>query len=526
MTYPWQLPDIRSSWMGWMPGIAAICVGACSTARAQEPWPPNYTVTTLGPEAYPAELFFNTAGPPIKPVNIVSADGTLLYSEHWPLEGFDWKVNRDGNITYFHRGILGWITRTPSLELLDTTFCVGGYYADLHDFMRLPNGHKVLLAYEGVPYAMDTVVPGGNPNATVVEALVIQELDADGELIFQWRAIEHMSPGDVPHQDLTAAEVPLNHGNSIDIDADGHFVISSRVLDEITKIHRTTGQILWRWGGPSGDFAFEGGHPFTHQHSVRCLGDNRYLVFDNGNFSTEFTSLPPYSRAIEYYLDTENMVAEEVWSYTHPENLYGLAMGSVQRLPNGNTLIHWGTLATNPDLGAVVTEVTQDGSVAFEMRFIDSEHLYRCEKHEWLANNGIVGCTDPEACNFLVLASVPPAPDGPPELLCTFPEPGYDCNGSCLEDTDGDSVCDPFDNCPDVPNAGQTDLDTDGLGDACDPEDNTWVTSVPFTAPLSPVLYVITPDGRRMDPRDVVPTQGGIMLFVHADGTVRKRWFP
>ena len=355
--------------------------------------PPNYSVITYSAEAAPGELFFSTLGTPIKPVNILANDGALLFSEHWPLKGFDWKVNRDGNITYFDREILGWVTRTPDLELLDTIFCVGGYYADLHDFMRLPDGHRVLLAYEQVPYAMDTVVDGGDPDAWVVEALVIQELDAEGDLVFQWRAIEHMSPGDVPHQDLTQGEISLNHGNAIDIDDDGHFVISSRVLDEITKINRVTGEIIWRWGGSQSDFSFAGGHPFTHQHSVRCLGGNRYLLFDNGNYSSEFTGQPGYSRAVEYVLDLEEMVANEVWSYTHPEMLYGVAMGNVQRLPNGNTLINWGTLSTHPTYGAVVTEVTASGAVAFEMIFDQPENLYRCEKHVWLPTNGMVGCT-------------------------------------------------------------------------------------------------------------------------------------
>ena len=39
-------------------------------------------------------------------------------------------------------------------------------------------------------------------------------------------------------------------------------------------------------------------------------------------------------------------------------------------------------------------------------------------------------------------------------------------------DTEGDGVCEPPDNCPDSPNTDQTDTDGDGLGDACDPDDN------------------------------------------------------
>lgn len=48
----------------------------------------------------------------------------------------------------------------------------------------------------------------------------------------------------------------------------------------------------------------------------------------------------------------------------------------------------------------------------------------------------IPGCLDPEACNY--------APDATDLVTCVYPEPGYDCNGDCLADGDGDGICDPF----------------------------------------------------------------------------------
>ena len=47
------------------------------------------------------------------------------------------------------------------------------------------------------------------------------------------------------------------------------------------------------------------------------------------------------------------------------------------------------------------------------------------------------GCTNPEACNFDYTATTE---DG----SCEYPETYYNCDGSCVIDTDGDGVCDIY----------------------------------------------------------------------------------
>ena len=340
----------------------------------------NYTITVNTNDAWDGNLFFQRGGPPQKPVKIVDPSGTEIFSENWGMKGWDFKVNYNNKLSYFDRTSKGWFIMDSLQNEIDSVYAQNGYIADNHDFLALPNGNYVLFCYDDQPYAMDTIVNGGDPNA-VIEGLIIQELDSNHNVIFEWKSWDHFHITDNIYLDLTSANLPFIHTNAIDIDFDGNFIFSNRNLDEITKIHRTTGEVIWRWGGSQNEFIFVNDYPFTHQHSIRSLGDNKYLLYDNGNFSDQYIGVN-LSRAVEYELDTVLMTATKVWEFVHPDSLYTPSISSVQRLPNGNTLIDFGNLQWL-NLGSIVTEVDPNNQIVFQLEYDDGGNLYRAQKFDW-----------------------------------------------------------------------------------------------------------------------------------------------
>src|SRR4030095_11969934 len=256
------------------------------------------------------------------------------------------------------------------------------YLTDLHELRVLPNNHALLLSYDKEHVDMSQIVPGGDPNA-LVTGLILQEIDSYKNVVFQWIIGDHVLITDATHENLVSNLIDYVHGNAIEIENDGNLLLSSRHMDEITKINRTTGDMIWRLGGKHNEFTFLNDPiGFSHQHAIRRIANGHITLFDNGNYHS-----PRFSRAVEYSLDEENKTATLVWQYRHSPDIYGSAMGYVQRLSNNNTLISWG--AANPTL----TEVRYDGTKAYELTFSAGVYTYRAFRYDFGHPVGISGTT-------------------------------------------------------------------------------------------------------------------------------------
>lgn len=358
-----------------------------------EPLPadfPPITVTTNS-GATPLDLFIapNSRVTPEKygrfsmALDTAGAARSFKRLNYWP---FDFKVLPNGLMSISRFPASAGVTTEASLYVMDSTWAVvdsiearNGYLTTSHDHMVLPNGHIVVLASEDVVIDMSKVVDGGNPAASVVQG-IIQELDQDRNVVFQWRTLEYIPVTD-SYEDLKAASIRYVHNNSLWVDHEGDFLISLRHCSAVIRIDRATGDVKWIMGGKRNQFTFTSAVSgvtdpmFSYQHDVRRTKSG-ITMFDNGNFRN-----PQYSRAVEYRIDEVNKTAALIWTYRHSPDAFTNLQGGVQTLSNGHRVIAWGSASSNGHPG--VTEVDSNGVVVFEATLPKELFVYRAQRHLW-----------------------------------------------------------------------------------------------------------------------------------------------
>ena len=265
-----------------------------------------------------------------------------------------------------------------------------GFVAEAHDFQILPNGHVLMLGYYMTQMDLTEVVDGGYPDARVSGG-VIQELDDEGNMVFQWKSWDHYTPEEYDWRRADRQTVSAFHLNTINMDVDGNIIFATPGFTK--KLSRQTGEILWHLGGNENEFTFIGVDSTTGVgqvtgHAFYRLKNGNFLIYDNAGRGSD----NPDSEVHEYRIDEENKTAELIWTYNYPTPISAWHRGNAYRLTNGNTIVGWGGASGDPI--PTCTEIDTEGNILFEVYFdnpeVESYRAFRFPMGDWKVAEALV----------------------------------------------------------------------------------------------------------------------------------------
>ena len=306
---------------------------------------------------------------------IADNEGTPIFYRKVGGTLYDFDLQPSGELTYFIYPIKCY-GLDSSLHYTRTFNTADGYTPDVHELHVFPDGSYYMFGKRLAMVDMSKIVSGGDTSAGLIDN-ALQKFDPSGNLIFEWDALQHYQITDVDSNvNLKQHTIDFSHCNAVTIDTDGNPIISSRNLDEITKIDYNTGNIIWRWGGENNQFTFINDDiGFSRQHFVRLLSNGNFGLFDNGVYHSKRVS-----SGCEYKLDEKNKTATLV-RRIYNGNVFTETEGSYQELPDGRRVMSWGH-SWSPFL----TEFDSRDSITFQLSYTHYVDTYRAFRYQWETN--------------------------------------------------------------------------------------------------------------------------------------------
>ncbi|ROW07378.1 hypothetical protein VMCG_03789 [Cytospora schulzeri] len=237
---------------------------------------------------------------------------------------------------------------------------------DIHEF-HITADNTALLTIYWVKNA-DLTYFNGSADGFIYECS-FQEINIEtGELIFMWNASDHMSLNQTYNEFGSAGteETPFDwfHINSIQKDADGNYLISSRCTWTVFKINGDSGEIMWRLNGKSSDFVIDAEADFHWQHHARWLDtSSRTQLSLFANMGDEDNT---YSRGVLMSIDEDAKTADLITLFHNTDQTWSKYEGNLQCLdcsdPDTNWFLGYGNQP-------YFTELTSDGTVVLDVQF-------------------------------------------------------------------------------------------------------------------------------------------------------------
>jgi len=179
-----------------------------------------------------------------------------------------------------------------------------------HEIKRMPDGNIAIL--HGVTKVFDLTTIGGEANTTIYgDGITI--VTPQMEKVWTWDCFTELDPLEDDYLDAVTRKNDLIHANSISWDEKGNIYFTSNYLNELWKIDRATGKVLYRVGDYGNITLPENGHA-SGLHAAEPQAEDLVLCLDNG-------SDKGISRAIMYKIDTVAKSASVELSVSIPSEL-------------------------------------------------------------------------------------------------------------------------------------------------------------------------------------------------------------
>ncbi|NNG26411.1 MAG: T9SS type A sorting domain-containing protein [Ignavibacteriaceae bacterium] len=350
---------------------------------------PNLTVT-VNNNPSPGHLFLGPTTNGLGHLMILDNELTPLFYKKVTGNVFDFKLQPNGKLTYNIYSVHSYGMNNSGIT--DKQYITPlGFALDIHDLQVMGDGTYYVFGRDHITIDMSQYVAGGD-TAAILIAHTIHHMDADDNELWRWHSFEHYDIFDADEFiNLTHHTIDWTHCNSIEVDHEGNLIISTRNFNEITKISRQTGEIIWRLGGERNQFQFiNDNRGFRRQHDARILSNGNLALFDNGHML-----IPQYSSYVEYEIDEQNFKATLIRRYSRGGSIYSPSRGGIQELSNGNIAISWDDLS-NP----FVSEINPGDTTEYEVRYDAYAHQYRAYKFPWKSD---LFSTDYDSLDFGVV---------------------------------------------------------------------------------------------------------------------------
>ena len=230
-----------------------------------------------------------------------------------------------------------------------------------HDMARTPQGNTLVIGY--VHRNLPSV-----SKRPIMDAWIV-EVNQAKKVVWEWKEADHFDEfgfdaatkkliyeqgGDIFHQNSIQV-LPQNALASRDARfRPGNLLLSNWSNSLIFIVDRETGKIVWKWGEQRGGL--------VAQHDPSMLANGDILIYDDGGSAP----YPPRHRSYTRLVEMNPITNRIVWQYmsnpyspTPTGKFFSLDWGSVQRLPNGNTL----SLDTHKGR---IFEITPQGEIVWE----------------------------------------------------------------------------------------------------------------------------------------------------------------